>query len=461
MVIRSVIKGFLATTLVTASFVCGFTFDTLKSAPSNPLAARYALESVPASGLARLLQPLSAHAQSPALPLPGDIYEAAIRVLQDNYYSGDAAEPGKQNMTKLTHAAIDGMLIALGDRYTEFYTPDEYRAMLEDQSGNFVGIGARLELTSDKRVRIVEPIEGSPAAEAGILPGDIIVAVDGKSVIGQPMDSVIARIRGAEGSGVRLTVERKKKTITLALKRAVVQSPIVSWRMLDSRNKVGYIELSQFNEQADVQFDTALRKLEKQGMKALVFDLRDNPGGLLNIAQDIASRFIPNGPVVWVKEKSGRLASLDVDRGKHRGKLSEAAYPVFVLVNGNSASASEIVAGAIQDSRVGLLVGTRTFGKGLVQTIIPLGDDSAVKITTQHYFTRDKHDINLKRDTDGKPIPKSGGIVPDYEVEFSEVAREAQQEAFRKNPQDRTTLDSLDPQLQKALSLAQTELQAR
>jgi carboxyl-terminal processing protease len=453
--VRSIIKGFVAISLIATSFVCGFTYDTLREAPHNPVAARFALESVPSTWLARFFQPLTAQAQNVTLPRPSDVYEATLRVLRDSYYSGEpTTDTNKLEPTKLTYAAIDGMLGALGDRYTEFYTPKEYRAMLEDQSGNFVGVGARLEFTDDKRVRIVEPIEGSPAAKAGILPGDIIIGVDGKSVIGQPMDAVISKIRGDEGTYVRVQVERSGKPLDFRLLRAVVQSPIVDWRMEDSNNKIGYIELTQFNEQADIQFASAVKKLESLGMKVLIFDLRDNPGGLLNVAQDVASRFIPDGPVVWVKEKSGRMSSLNVDKSKHDTKLQTGKIPVVVLVNENSASASEIVAGAIQDSQMGVLVGTRTFGKGLVQTIIPLGDDSAVKITTQHYFTRDKHDINQKRDGEGRVIPKSGGILPNHIVEVTEADVNAVQEAIRKNPQDRTAIYKLDPQLQKALTLA-------
>lgn len=461
MTTRNMIKGFVSVSLVAAAFLSGFTFDTLREAPRNLTAARYALETVPPSALARLFSPAAAQAGSADLP-PGEVYEAALRVVREQYFAANTPNDAeKTNATKLTYAAIDGMLATLGDRYTEYYTPKEYKDMLDDQSGNFVGIGARLELTKDKRVLIVEPIEGSPAAAAGILPGDVIVAVDGQSVIGQPVDGVISRIRGDEGTFVKITVERKGKTIPFRLKRALVQSPIVESRMEDDQNKIGYIRLTQFNEQADLQFDVALQRLEKKGMKALVFDLRDNPGGLLNIAQDLASRFLSNGAVVWVKEKSGRISSLNVERAKHRGKLSSGAYPVAVLVNGGSASASEIVCGAIQDGKAGFLVGTRTFGKGLVQTIIPLGDESAVKITTQHYFTRNQHDINQKRDADGRSIPGSGGVLPDIPVEFTEKDIEAQREVIRKDPQDKAAINKMDPQLQKALVTLRGKLDAK
>jgi carboxyl-terminal processing protease len=457
---RAIIKGFVSASLVSAAFFSGFTFDALRDAPRNPTATRYALETVPSNTLARFFRGGEARATVPDMP-PAEVYEATLRVLREQYFPGSGAtgaDAEKLGITRLTYAAIDGMLQPINDPYTEFYTPKEYKAMLEDQSGNFVGIGARLDLTKDKRVLITEPMEGSPAEKAGLLPGDVIVAVDGKSVVGQPMDAVIGKIRGDEGTEVRLTVERKGKTQTFKIKRAMVQSPIVDWRMEDEAAKIGYVRLTQFNEQADIQFDAALQRLEKRGMKALVFDLRDNPGGLLNVAQDLASRFVGNGPIVWIQERSGRMSSLNVEPEKHRGPLSKGAYPVIVLVNDGSASASEIVAGAIQDARAGTLVGERTYGKGLVQTIIPLGDDSAVKITTQHYFTRDKHDINRKRDADGRAIPGSGGIVPNYPVAFTDAQMEAQRDVVRANPQDKAAINRMDPQLQKALALARERL---
>ena len=200
--------------------------------------------------------------------------------------------------------------------------------MLQEQSGNpFVGIGARLDMTKDRRVFILEPMENSPAQKAGLLPGDIIGAVDGKSVLGVKMDDVIDRIKGPENSFVRVTIERKGKPISFKIKRAVVNQPIVDYWIEDEASKIGYIRLGMFNEQADAEFSRALGKLEKKGMKALIFDLRDNPGGLLNIAQDIASRFLPSGPVVWVKEKSGRTSSLDVESNLPQQCLEQGRIP--------------------------------------------------------------------------------------------------------------------------------------
>jgi carboxyl-terminal processing protease len=458
--IREIIKGFFGCAVVGAAFMGGFTSDTLREFVSNPNAARYRLETVPPAKLADLLRPAVAQAQTDDLP-PVETYEAVLRTLRAHYYSGDNADREKLGVTRLTHAAVHGMLKSVGDPYTVFYTPKEYREMLEDQSGNFVGIGARLDTDSNHRVIIVEPIEGSPAAEAGIQSGDVIIAVEGKSVLHLRVDDVIDRIRGDEGTYVRLTVQRKNRPISFTLKRSVIQSPVVEWNMADEASKIGYIKLWQFNEEADHQFDAAVSRLEKRGMRALIFDLRDNPGGLFNVAQDISSRFLKSGAVVWVKERSGPMLPTYVDTSKHRGKLSTGAYPVVVLVNGNSASASEIVAGAIQDGKAGVLVGTRTYGKGLVQTIYPLADDSAVKITTQRYFTRNKHDINVRHDEDGKAVGGTGGIAPDFVVEFTDAQMAAQQEQERRDPRDKVASQKLDPQLQKGLQVVRTKLAQR
>jgi len=460
---RPVIKAFVAGTIVASGFLCGLTGDVLQTAIHNPRVGAI-IPTIPASRVARLLSPASARAagdaDSTSLP-PTDTYSSVLKTIQGDYYDVNASK-ASGDTTKLTYAAIDGMLATLNDRYTEFWTPKEYKDNMQETSGNFVGIGAQLDLTKTKQVIIIKPIENSPALRAGILPGDIIIAVEGKSILGQDLTKVISQIRGTEGTSVRLTLTRKGKAkpFDVSIRRAVVHSPVVDYRMEDPTNKIGYISLAMFNEQADEQFDEALNRLEGQGMKALIFDLRNNPGGLLNIAQDLASRFVESGPIVWVKQKNGEMDSLDVKMDKHRSPLYKGTYPVIVLVNGNSASASEIVSGAIQDSGVGKLLGTKTFGKGLVQTIFPLDTgDSAVKITTQHYFTRNKHDINKKYDVNGKQI--SGGITPDYTVEFTDKDYDAQRDALRNDPQNRDIVNKLDPQLKKADDLLRQQLSGK
>jgi C-terminal peptidase prc len=255
-----------------------------------------------------------------------------LKTIQRDYYNANGAKSPRPDTTKLTYAAIDGMLASLNDAYTTFWNPKEYKASMEDTTGNFVGIGATLDLTKDKKVLIVKPIENSPAMKAGILPGDIIAGVDGKLTAGLDLQKVISRIRGEAGTTVHLTIERKGKPqpFDVAIKRAMVHAPVIDDRMEDETNKIGYIKLSMFNEHADEQFDLALGRLEQQGMKALIFDLRGNPGGLLNIAQDIASRFVDDGPdcLGETEERPDGLARCTPD--KHRSPLYKGAYPLIV-----------------------------------------------------------------------------------------------------------------------------------
>ncbi len=434
----------IALCVVSAGFFGGFSFDILRTVGKDPRAAARRLQHVPLK-VAMALRPASAHAADESLS-PESAYASVLRTIKTDYYGPTPST------TRLTYTAIRGMLRALNDPYTSFWTPDEFARQMEDTRGDFGGIGAKLEMTKDKKVLIVEPIPNAPAEKMGILAGDVILAVDAKPIQGLNINSVVSRIRGKEGTRVRLTLQRDAQIFDKTITRAMVHSPIIKARMQDEDAKIGYIALEQFNEQADQQFDDALRRLEAKGMKALIFDLRSNPGGLLNVAQDVASRFIHEGKVVIVQERNGSQSSLNVNSSKHRSPLERGAYPVVVLVNAGSASASEIVAGAIKDHNVGTLVGTKTFGKGLVQTIIPLGDNSAVKITTQRYFTPNGTDINKKVDASGKQI--SGGITPDYVVEVTDKDIEAMREAQRKNPND----SRFDPQLLKALEVVKSKM---
>jgi len=266
--------------------------------------------------------------------------------------------------------------------------------------------------------------------------GDIIVKVDNKPTINKDITLVVQEIRGPKGTPVTLTILRKSSThpVNVTIYRDYVQQEVVESEMLDNVHKIGYIELASFNEESDPQIGEALTKLQAQGMKALVFDLRGNPGGLLNAAQDVASRFVSNGPIVWVKERGGDPESLNVEPRQH----DHPKYPLAVLVNEDSASASEITSGAIKDSKAGVLIGHTTFGKGLVQTIIPLQDKSAVAITTAHYFTPLMTDINHK------------GIQPDITVLLSDQDERLMNDYGNTHPSDIVDL-KYDRQLDAAV----------
>ena len=460
---RRFFKGLVALTIVAAGFLGGFSPEVIRSVREDRSRTQAGVEMV-AAKLGLLLRGLPARAQGDAASLgPVDTYFSVLDTIRSDFYSPQRqATPSAR---KLTYAAIRGMLRTLNDPYTSFWTPDEYRKQMEETRGDFVGIGAVLDMTKDKKVLIVEPIEHSPAIRKGILPGDIIVKVDNKPIVGLELTDVVTRIRGEQGTPVTLSILRKgqAKLRDITIVRQPVQSPMVKYRMVDRAAGIGYIQLSGFNERADEQFAEAITALKKQGMRALVFDLRNNPGGLLNVAQDIASRFIEKGPLVWIQEKNGTKISLNVKSDKHQSWVEVGEYPVAVLINGYSASASEIVAGAIRDYGVGTLVGTTTYGKGLVQTIIPLADDSAVKVTTQHYFTPKMGDINKKFDDSGKQI--SGGIKPDVVVEITDKDAKALQEAtLNAAPEEVYQIRNdprYDPQLRKALEVIREKMTGR
>ncbi|MCX8052947.1 MAG: S41 family peptidase [Armatimonadetes bacterium] len=338
-------------------------------------------------------------ASSKPLPII-ESYSATLERLKADYYGAKIDEK------KLTYNAIRGMLHALDDPFTRFLDPEEYKKMREENEGNFTGIGAQLDTNDNGEVYVKEPLPGTPAMRAGIKANDVIIAVDGKPIKDKDIQEVVKMIRGPEGTKVKLTLRRPKvsRYITKVITREVVAFQMVKWRMLDEKNGIGYVRLYQFNEKCDEQFDKALTDLERKHVKGLVLDLRANPGGLLQAAVDIGSRFIESGPIVIIQERGGERRPLYVEEEKHNHKR----YPLVVLVDQHSASAAEIVSGAIKDDGVGTLVGVKTFGKGRVQTIMPLEDGSAVAITTAKYLTPNGTDIHKK------------GIEPDIKVEATE-----------------------------------------
>lgn len=373
---------------------------------------------------------------------PLQTYADVLTTLKAGYY-------GKEiNSRQMTYNGIRGLMGACHDRYTRFMDPTAYKALEQDNQGQFVGIGALLGTNKAKQIYVVKPLPGGPAIKAKVLSGDIILKVDGKSTLNMDADKVVKLIRGEPDTRVTLTLLRKgaPRPVVISMSRALVHQEVVQSSMIDPVHKIGYVKLSVFNEESDEQLGKALTGLEAQGMRSLVFDLRENPGGLLTEAQMIASRFIPNGPIVWIKDKSetaNTMEHLDVDPGQHTGHLR---LPLVVLVNGDSASAAEIVSGAIKDTGVGTLVGQKTFGKGLVQTIMGLPDGSGVAITTQHYFTAHKNDINHK------------GILPNVPVTISDANLRKEATFYRGNPDAIYDL-KYDTQLQVALAQAKQKMQ--
>ncbi|WP_026487040.1 S41 family peptidase [Caldanaerobius polysaccharolyticus] len=287
---------------------------------------------------------------------------------------------------KLTVAAVKGMLQSL-DPYSDYFTPDELIQFENQTSGTYTGIGIQIE-QKGTYISVISVFKDSPAEKAGMKVGDYIVSIDGKSVSGMTLDQAAALLRGQEGTKVKLMVQRPgvNSLLTFEVIRSKIKINPVEYKVVDG---VGYIRLSEFNENAGEFMGKAVQDLKARGIKAVVLDLRDNPGGLLSSAVDVARYFVPSGKIVSVVYKN---APSEV----YYSYLTSVPFKLAVLINGNTASAAEILAGAIQDRKAGILIGTRTFGKGVVQTVISLDDGSAIKMTIARYLTPSGRDINGK-----------------------------------------------------------------
>ncbi|HEV3156774.1 MAG TPA: S41 family peptidase [Candidatus Baltobacteraceae bacterium] len=296
----------------------------------------------------------------------------------------------KIGTNELTWASIAGMLGSVHDRYTIFLSPKDYAALNEGlDGGNFGGIGVSIHVDeATKLLTAVDVISGTPAERSGLQSGDVITEVDGQSTKGLTVEQDSVHLRGKPGSVVRLTVVRNGTPLStpISIVRETIHEPSVYSHMIGAN--IGYVRLSVFGETTTQEVSAALKRLETQGAKAYVLDLRDNGGGYLNAAIGVSSAFIDNGPIVTVSSRSDGPTQYDADAG------ALPSRPLAVLVNQYTASASEITSGALQDDGVGTLIGVRTFGKGVVQTIHPLPDGSAIKITTARYFTPSGRDIN-------------------------------------------------------------------
>jgi carboxyl-terminal processing protease len=277
----------------------------------------------------------------------------------------------------LNNKAINEMVESLHDPYTQYFDEEQWKSFTSALEQTFVGVG--IVLSDEKGTVYTEDvIPGSPAEAAGIQPGDALVSADGKSFQGKSVTDIQKDIRGAEGTFVQLTVSRNGKELKFDITRKSIQIPVVTTRLLG--NGVGYLALSGFTSDAGSEVKQQLSELEQSGLTSLVLDLRNNGGGYVNTAQEIASLFIKDGVLAHMKDRDGNDHPLDV-------KGDVKPYPVVILVNGNSASASELLSGALQDYGVAKLVGTKTYGKGVVQSIIPLKSGGVLKVTIQEYFT--------------------------------------------------------------------------
>lgn len=321
-------------------------------------------------------------------------------IVDDYYYRDEDID---------TDAMIEGMyagvIDSLGDPYSVYYTAEEWQALIADTQGIYDGIGAMVSLDVTIGLpKISGVIAGTPAEEAGLRENDIIYMVDGEITRGYELTEVTAMIKGEAGTTVHLTIYRQGEDdyLEMDVVRRKIESPTVNYEMYD--NDIGYIQITEFDEVTADQFTEALAVVKGSGAKGLILDLRGNPGGSLPIVVDIAREILPEGLIVYTEDKYGQKEEYSCD-GKH-----ELDIPLVILINGNSASASEILAGAVKDYGKGTLIGTTTFGKGIVQRVLPLTDGTALKLTISSYYTPNGNNIH------------GIGIEPDIECEFDSDA---------------------------------------
>lgn len=340
-----------------------------------------------------------------------------IEQIMKTYYLNDVDE------STMEEGMYKGIVESLGDPYSTYYTKDELNSMLETSSGIYYGVGLYLAQDPETMIiKVVRPIKDSPASEMGIQAEDILSEVDHESIVGEDVSEVVAKVKGKAGTKVILTMLRDGKPMDFEIERRSIEAETVDYEMKD--NQIGYILISEFDDVTYTQFNAALAELTKQGMESLILDLRGNPGGNLDTVVDIAEQMLPEGMIVYTEDKQGEREEYTSD-GKH-----EFNKPLVVLVDENSASAAEILAGAIKDYGLGSLVGKTTFGKGIVQRIIPLDDGTAVKLTISKYYTPSGNNIHKI------------GIKPDVEVDFD-------YDAYEK--------DGTDNQLNKAIEVLKKE----
>ena len=319
-----------------------------------------------------------------------------LNLLQDRYIEMVSVE-------KLVRGAIDGMIEALEDPQTSFLDKEELENLFIQTTGTFTGIGIEVTMVED-RVTVIAPIKGTPGEKAGLAPGDQIIEVDGENIEGIPLLEAINKIRGPEGTEVKLTVKREglQDALEFQVVRDNIQLETVDYHMTEKG--FGYIQISNFDEQTGIHFRRALEELEEKNIEGLIIDLRDNPGGLLQSAIEVGREVVPRGPITYMVDGKGEILET------YSSFADPKPYPMVVLVNSFSASASEIVAGALQDSGAAVLVGEPTFGKATVQNIHRFyAEEAGMRYTVAKYLTPDKRDINKE------------GLQPDFKEELPEV----------------------------------------
>jgi carboxyl-terminal processing protease len=343
----------------------------------------------------------------------------ALFLVKNSYYE-------KVDNKILIEGAISGMIDSLGDQYSSYLSPESLTDVKEHLQGSFGGVGIYVGIR-DEEITIISPIENTPAERAGLKAGDVITSIENKSTKNMSLDEAVSLMKGEPGLSVVLTVRRAKQEedLSFELVREIINVPTVRSEILEQAPGVAYLRIAMFASNTYEALTTELKKLADAGFSALIIDLRDNPGGDVNSVISIAELFVPEGPIMHIVERNGKEETIKAD-----AKYLE--LPIAVLINEGTASASEILAGAIQDREVGTIIGTTSFGKAKVQTVYTLKDGAGIKITTAKYLTPNRRDLNDK------------GIEPDILIELPEIEDEEQ--------------DFVDIQLDKAIEILLREL---
>lgn len=335
----------------------------------------------------------------------------------------------------LYEGSLKGMFANLGDPYTQYYSKDEFSKLMENIDGRYKGIGVLVQASKEGFIKVVQVFDGSPASEAGLKEGDYIIKVEGKDYSSDQMEEAVAVMKGEEDTNVKITVRRMEEDgknfedIDMDVARRDVKVDTIDESLMEVRdNKIGYIHIKSFDDVTGEDFEDSYKKLKDAGMEGLVLDLRNNPGGSLDVCLDIADKFLDKGVIVTTEDKNGEVITEESDEGKDD-------IPMTVLVNENSASASEILSGALKDRDRAKVIGKKTFGKGIVQKLFPLDDGSGAKITISEYHTPSGAKINKV------------GVEPDIEVENTEESLEISKKNFSKDDQFKKALQVLLDQM--------------
>jgi carboxyl-terminal processing protease len=329
-----------------------------------------------------------------------------FRLFNEVYYIIKNTHPEFDNISEeeVVYGAVEGMLEKLGDDHTVFLNPERSKIFIEDVHGEFQGVGIEIGIR-DGQLQVVSPLKGTPGDRAGITSGDLITAVDGKTTEDMTIEEAVFMIRGPKGAEVVLEIKRDEEKMEVPITRDVIEIPSIEWEIMEG--DIAYIELFSFHEKVEKEFDVIAQEILDSSAEKIIIDLRGNPGGVLNVAVSLTSYFLDSGEVVLLtgKENNG---SGDFDEIKTRDQSLSLDYPLVIIINQGSASASEIMAGALQDHNKATIIGETSFGKGSIQSMKDLIGGSLLKVTERYFFTPEKSIINGK------------GISPDIEVELTE-----------------------------------------